>query len=207
MRDDTGNKLTDTGLQYNKAIVEPEPEPVEVYKPDVEPQYTQPDYGVSQTVPQPAPYVLQPWQQEILSKANIVNQKIDVPETQSGSTMRLDVGDGVYQINTDLLVNKVAAEDFREIVQAVQAGQPLTPEQENVLVQTNVLTPVKQIDLSMPDINIKTKAVVEPESVVDQVVIASTKPVIKTTKIKKIGLFDTITNYIYSFIFAKQNKK
>jgi hypothetical protein len=113
-----------------------------------------------------------------------------------------DGNEDIQQINTDLLANKVNAEDFKEITDTIQSGATLTPEQHNTLVQSNVLTPVAQVDLSMPDINIKEKAVVEPEPVTD-VVVMPTKAVIPP-KIKKFGIFDTITNYIYKIFFTKK---
>ena len=131
----------------------------------------------------------------------------------------MDDGTTVSQLNTDLLVNKLPAEDYKAIVDTVQSGGQLTAAQSAALVQANVLTPVKEVDLSLPDINIPTKAIVEPEPVVNNtatpaqnvaeasaVVAAGTTPVpvATMTKIKKFGLFDTITSYIYSFLFAKK---
>lgn len=121
--------------------------------------------------------------------------------------MQVDRGDDIQQINTDLLVNKLSAEDFKEIVDKVQNNEPLNSQQNELLIQANVLTPVKEIDLSMPDINIPVKAPVQeeeirsPEIFPEQTIVEIIPtPIIKKVK---IGILDKVTNYIYSIIFKK----
>ena len=146
---------------------------------------------------------------------------------------RIQDGDNaVYQVNTDLLVNKVAAEDYKQILSAVQNDVPLSKPQKELLVQANVLTPVREVDLSMPDINLPGKAVVQDEevpspSILQPKIIVESAPgfvpspqkvlyadareqpsagvqskgEIVTKAVKKVGMLDKLTNYIYSIFF------